>query len=874
MLSMSKAIGSSKLRSYFREEYSSASLSYYSEGSELKGQWMGTLAAEMGLTGPVDAAMYDRLAEGQDPFTGEQLIRHRKSTDGSMEHRAGFDCVFSAPKTFSLTTIADPRIRDWHREAVEAAYGFYEQHVQSRLSSHETINTGKSIAAAFEHDSARPVDGYSAPLLHTHVVMFNITSDGPNGTPHSIQPKELFNIQTATTRVYQNVLAYRALRAGYQIETGANNAPEISGYTKEYIEAESQRSKQIARELEERGLSGKKAESMIAREYRSDKLEITSEQLKAMHLKKADEFGNQPALIASSAGFYHNYSQPKEAVDFAIRKLSEREAAIERDGYKQRGGLVQTALEHARGSFTLAELRQEIERRSQGENPELVGISHYRQHAPGQRFATAKMLGMEQEIIQKVMNGQNQSVPIENYALITTIAAGLNDHQKKAIEQALASKDQIIGIQGSAGTGKTTALKTLAADARLSDWTVKGLAPISGAVAELSKVGIKSETLAKYNRRNTLDPVKMLYLLDETSLVGTKQLHKFFSNLRPTDKVLIVGDIRQHDSIEAGRIFDQLQQAGMQTFQLTKIIRQRENPQLLEAVQHFHDGKIREGVEKLETMGTIHEFSNRNLRYEAIAATFMENPEFSIVVSPDNASRKEINAVIRESLVEEGYLKPGGIKVATLIQRQDVTSADLALASTIREGETVKTPHGYYKAHAPFSQEFVDGYRPTAIYTEEEREFRKGDRIQFTQQWKEKGIANRTLATIEKLNDDGKAVIRLDPKQGHKHGQKLKIDLHGFSHIDYGYTMTSYSMQGQTKHTVIANVDTGDSVARSLLDRKMIYVMASRASHQFSIFTDSKPDLANTLDRQEEKATALSMKQTTGIREAIGMGVS
>jgi hypothetical protein len=35
--------------------------------------------------------------------------------------------------------------------------------------------TGKWIAAEFEHDSARPVDGCAAPQLQTHVVFFNLT---------------------------------------------------------------------------------------------------------------------------------------------------------------------------------------------------------------------------------------------------------------------------------------------------------------------------------------------------------------------------------------------------------------------------------------------------------------------------------------------------------------------------------------------------------------------------------------------------------------------------------------------------------------------------------------------------------------------------
>jgi hypothetical protein len=35
--------------------------------------------------------------------------------------------------------------------------------------------TGKFAAATFEHDTARPVDGYAEPQLHTHAVVFNVT---------------------------------------------------------------------------------------------------------------------------------------------------------------------------------------------------------------------------------------------------------------------------------------------------------------------------------------------------------------------------------------------------------------------------------------------------------------------------------------------------------------------------------------------------------------------------------------------------------------------------------------------------------------------------------------------------------------------------
>src|SRR6267143_4538324 len=63
------------------------------------------------------------------PTTGEQLVRHqtpRKTTNvrgetvTTMEHRAGWDATFSAPKTVSLTALVggDARVRDAHEASV------------------------------------------------------------------------------------------------------------------------------------------------------------------------------------------------------------------------------------------------------------------------------------------------------------------------------------------------------------------------------------------------------------------------------------------------------------------------------------------------------------------------------------------------------------------------------------------------------------------------------------------------------------------------------------------------------------------------------------------------------------------------------------
>jgi conjugative relaxase-like TrwC/TraI family protein len=140
-----------------------------------------------GLSGEVREDHFQHLADGQHPITGEQLVRHqtaRECVDGrgeivtTMEHRAGWDATFSAPRSVSLTALVggDEALREAHRDSVKVALNEMEKFVQARMGgNHRPETTGKWIAASFEHDSARPVNGYAAPQLHTHVVFFNLT---------------------------------------------------------------------------------------------------------------------------------------------------------------------------------------------------------------------------------------------------------------------------------------------------------------------------------------------------------------------------------------------------------------------------------------------------------------------------------------------------------------------------------------------------------------------------------------------------------------------------------------------------------------------------------------------------------------------------
>jgi hypothetical protein len=141
MLTISKPLSAGQAQTYHAKEFAAKEQNYWSQKGETHGEWQGQFAARFGLVGAVSAADFARLSQGQHPETGEQLVRQRASyeyegADGkairTMEHRAGWDATFSAPKSVSLTALVggDDRVRAAHRESVRVALDQLEHYIQ------------------------------------------------------------------------------------------------------------------------------------------------------------------------------------------------------------------------------------------------------------------------------------------------------------------------------------------------------------------------------------------------------------------------------------------------------------------------------------------------------------------------------------------------------------------------------------------------------------------------------------------------------------------------------------------------------------------------------------------------------------------------
>lgn len=903
MLTISKALSSSQARTYHAKEFISAEQNYWKQDGAVVGEWHGRLAERFGLSGPVSEEHFSRLAEGQHPLTGEQLVRHRvvqeyERNDGSkvapVEHRAGWDATFSAPKSVSLTALVggDDRVREAHRAAVDTALSELERYTQARLGGNRPAETtGAFVVAKFEHDTARPVDGYAAPQLHTHAVIFNVT-ERENDQTRALQERALFESQQFATAVYQSELTYRLRSLGYEIASGRSGAPEIKGYSQEYLDASSPRSQQIRAYLERGGFEGHEAAQIAAHSTRDSKKAVSVGEAVAAHRKLAAEFGHQADRVVEQAQqralkpepeHQAMRQSPHQAVTYARDRNFEREAVVdERRLYRD-------ALRRGMGNLTLTQIRSALdERMASGE----FQIASRKIYASARQFTTEEMIRSEKEVIAWVIDGQNrnkQIASIQQVVHITNANAHLNAAQRRVVEEVLLSRDQIQGLQGTAGTGKTTALSVIHRGAEAAGYSVDGFAPTSRAANQLREAGIPADTLQGFLARNRSRAgdrdERHLYFLDESSLSSTRQMRDFLRRIGDQDRVLLIGDTRQHQAVEAGKPFEQLQQAGMRTAHLDQIIRQRD-PELRRAVEYLAQGDTETGLALLQEQDRIREVPNKQDRIREIARSFADAPTGTLIVSPDNASRRQINEAVRAELQQRGLLNCNEQSVSVLAPRSEFTGADRAWASQYEVGDvlryrrgsgkhslaagtyaevvnvqpehhqiTVRRSDGLEVSYDPSRLKGVDTYKSITI------QLAVGDRVQFTAPMKDLRVANREQGIVETLSPEGRASIHLDS------GRNVSLNPQQMRHLDHGYAVTSHSSQGLTADRVLVHVDTG--VYPELVSDRFAYVSISRASQDATLYTNSVERLGELVSRSQGKSSALETSQKIGVKPQL-----
>ena len=641
------------------------------------------------------------------------------------------------------------------------------------------------------------------------------------------------------------------------------------------------------------GREGAGAAQVAAHRTRDSKDLLSQEEVLERHRDLAAKFGYQTDQVVAQAR-QHIQRVEKQPEKTAQQSLTySRNHVFERSAVQDERSILQAAMDRSMGEATYSQVRQEFELRVRHGEFRLVERTDGRA-AP--QYTTAEMIRLEREIVGSVRVGNQQRY--ENSMLVAPalrirtedLHPELSKSQLAAVDEIFLSREKIVGLDGVAGAGKTTTLAVIREGVEAQGYQVAGFAPTSRAAQKLAEAGMRTSTLQNHLARGEQGDTgeKRFYVLDESSLASTRQMHEFMSRLHRNDRVLLVGDLRQHEGVEAGRPFAQLQEAGMYTVKLDEILRQRD-PELKQAVELLAHGHVSAAVESLDQQGRVHEVKGREDRITAIAREYAASPESTLVVSPDNRSRVEINSQIHKELQARGIVDKDENTMRVLAPRQEMTGADRSWAQRyqiddilhysrasketgIGKGEyarviavhsrdnllTVLRGNGEQITYDPRRQMGV------SVYRAQEKAFSVGDRVQFTAPNQELKVANRELGSIESIAPNGPMRLKLDS------GRSVEFAVQSFPHLDHGYAVTSHSSQGQTAERVLIHVDT-ELGAKDLLNHRMAYVSVSRGQWDAQIFTNDREKLSQALSHDVSHKSAYQPEQAMlGVQQKIG----
>ena len=891
--------------------------------------WLGTGAAEAGLEGTVDPEAFRAVLEGVVPDgSGRQLGRIGK--EGERQHRPGRDLTLSAPKSVSLAALVggDARVVDAHDRAVSRTVAWFEKNVaETRMKDPETgrmVRTGgqKTVVAAFRHDTSRNLD----PAPHTHAVIANMVK-GADGKWRSMSNENLYASKMLLGALYRNELAAGLSRLGYGIDkTHADGRFEIAGVSRGVVEAFSTRRAEIQAAMAERNLGDPADNPRLAERAalmtRSAKRDIDRDELTGIWQKQAADLGfDARELVAEAERGVVGSKVPApemqspelgpergsareaspvgtvepavsegggadpsagrgpaaEAVAWAVAHLSEREAVFARTD------LLAAALAWNPGAAPVADIEREVAAR------EAAGTLHAAR-LPGleDRLTTERAVADERETIALMGAGQGRgAVPMRGRAVDKALRNGPLTHgQKDAVRLILSTDDRVVGVQGYAGSGKTTMLNRARTLMEKKGYAVRGLAPSASAARTLEgEAGIGSETLQRFLMRYNgvaegrmtkkgekemrASFAKTALVVDEGSLASTVQARNL---LRIADalripRVVLVGDEKQLDAVDAGKPFAQLQRAGMKTATMDEIMRQRD-PELKAAVEASLAGDVRKAFEKLGN--NIDEVKPDNLAGAAAARWLALSPEERAntgLMAPSHALREGINEIVRERLVRDGVVHGPAMQSERLVSK-GYTNAEKSLVANYAAGDVVahrpykrlgvekgdeRRVAGVDRAAGAVRLDGNDGqsvaWQPEKIgarsggvevYKREAMELRAGDRIRWTRNDMGLGLVNSQTAEVAAVQNST-VTFRL--------GDGRMLDLQQgdaqLRHVDRAWASTVHAFQGRTVDTVIAAMEANHP---NLTTQKTLYVEISRARDKAELVTDDKAALREQLE--------------------------
>ncbi|AZR27128.1 MULTISPECIES: MobF family relaxase [Xanthomonas] len=611
---------------------------------------------------------------------------------------------------------------------------------------------------------------------------------------------------------------------------------------------------------------------------------------------------------------------PAQAVvQYAINHLTEREAVV------RETALTATALRRAVGLAGPDEVRAEIKRlvgqgalieavpayrmadRKDGPALSSAGWKSYLQDLKGwsdkqaqqyvsnaikqgslvpaeKRYTTQKALAREKAILAIERTGRGAIEPIMTAAAVKTALEGsaLNAGQRSAVETIVSTKNRFVGIQGDAGTGKTYTVNQAVALIKQASAVSEGyrtvaLAPYGNQVKALKNEGLEAHTLASFLRTKD-KPIdgKTIIVLDESGVVGARQMEQVMRIVEKAGaRMVLLGDTKQTEAIEAGKPFAQLQQDGMQTARISEIQRQKDH-ELKTAVEQAAEGRV---TQSLAHIKHVEELKEPTERHRAIVNDYIQltEPERreTLIVAGTNEARREINRMVRESLDLTGK----GREFETLT-RVDMTQAQRRFAPSYQPGMVIQPEKDYQKAGLTRGQTYrvkealpgnalvlqrQDGTTTTinprkatqlSVYHLERAELSIGDTVRINRNDPGRDLTNGDRMRVAGVIGGTVKLESVEQRDG-RPARALELPVNKPLHLEHAYASTVHSSQGLSNDRVLIALDTKSRTT----SMNLYYVAISRARQEARVYTNNRGELPAAIARRFDKTTALGLER-------------
>lgn len=908
---------------------------YYSrDGSAAT--WQGDGARRLGAVGAIDPVRFKAMLQGDfgHGITASQSVRR------DAKARAALDLTFGAPKSITLQALigGDERLIQANDDAVATAVAYVEHHLamgrRKENGKSRVEHTGNLIIAKFRHETARPTeDAAPDPHLHIHALLMNLTQRA-DGQWVALSNEQIFQLLRVTDSIYQATLERNVRALGYAVRHEKSHI-ELAHISREQIELFSKRSAGITAELTARGTSRDQAPHALRQgitlAHRQQKTQAYSRAKLRQEWQAAaqaigmrfDQAGLQASVQPRQDTNKASDLVAEASLSWAIQHLAERESVM------PLADLLQGAVRHAGGHTDITAIQSAIQARVQagtliqeaphyrssqdmkaapmtrdGWAAEVVRLRGASQDAALQlvdqaitqgrllmespRYATRKAYEAESRILAAEANGRSTwQAPIASTVAESGLDKRLTPGQREAVMLIASDTDQISGIQGLAGTGKSFALKNAQAILQQQGHCLVALAPYGGMVRNLRKDGVPANTVASVLAARDKRPFtsqlgpQTVVVIDEAGVVPVRQMDKLLALIQPTGaKVVLLGDTAQTKAIEAGRAFAMLQEHGMKTVLMGDIQRQR-SERLRQAVQLAAQGQASRSLPLLGRVLTIpdqfsvdehgHKTRDCSARYEAIAQAYVglsaDQQASTIVVTGTNASRQAINARIHALRGLEGKGQR-----CQLLSRHDTTRAERSVARYYTAGDIVVPERDYqcglkrgemYRVTGSPRHDriMVQAVNPGAsnpepieliprtmsrlsVYHLNESELSVGDQVRITRNDAQHDLVNGQLARVVAIEA---STVTIETG-----GRHITLPTDRPLHLDYAYTTTAHSAQGLTCDRVLYNAE---SFSRTTA-QDTYYVSISRERHEVVVFTDDADKLPERVDRLGVKRLA------------------